>query len=72
MRIGEICTLKWGDINLMTETISICRTIERIYIIDDDFRRTELIIGSPKTKNSVRDIPMSRELSKLIRPLKKL
>lgn len=72
MRIGEVCALKWGDINLMTETISVCRTIERIYIIDDDRRRTELVIGTPKTKNSVRDIPMSRELSKLIRPLKKV
>lgn len=72
MRIGEVCALKWGDINLMTETISVCRTIERIYIIDDNHRHTELVIGTPKTKNSVRDIPMSRELSKLIRPLKKV
>lgn len=72
MRIGEVCALKWGDINLTTETISICRTIERIYIIDDNRRHTELVIGTPKTKNSIRDIPMSRELSKLIRPLKKV
>ena len=72
MRIGEVCALKWGDINLATETISICRTIERIYIIDDNHRHTELVIGTPKTKNSIRDIPMSRELSKLIRPIKKV
>ena len=72
MRIGEVCALKWGDINLTTETISVCRTIERIYIIDDNRRHTELVIGTPKTKNSIRDIPMSRELSKLIRPLKKV
>lgn len=72
IRIGEVCALKWGDINLMTETICVCRTIERIYIIGDNHRHTELIIGAPKTKNSIRDIPMSRELSKLIRPLKKV
>ena len=72
MRIGEVCALKWGDINLTTETISVCRTIERIYIIEDNHRHTELVIGTPKTKNSVRDIPMSHELSKLIRPLKRL
>ncbi len=72
MRIGEVCALKWGDVNLMTGTISVCRTIERIYVIEDNRRYTELVIGSPKTKNSVRDIPMSRELSKLIRPLKKV
>jgi len=72
MRIGEVCALKWGDINLQTETIGINRTIERIYIIEGDIRHTEVIIGTPKTKNSIREIPMSRELLRLIRPLKKV
>lgn len=72
MRIGEICGLKWGDINLTTETIRINRTIERIYIIEGDKRHTELIISTPKTQNSIREIPMNRELLKIIRPLKKI
>lgn len=72
MRIGEICGLKWSDINLITETICVNRTIERIYIIDEGKRHTELIISTPKTQNSVREIPMNRELLKLIRPFKKL
>ena len=72
MRIGEVCALKWSDIDLGTETIHVNRTIERIYIIEGDERRTELVIGTPKTKNSIREIPISRELMKLIRPLKKL
>ena len=72
MRIGEVCALKWSDIDLGTETIHVNRTIERIYIIEGDERRTELVIGTPKTKNSIREIPISKELIKLIRPLKKL
>lgn len=72
MRIGEVCALKWSDIDIGTETIHVNRTIERIYIIEGDERRTELVIGSPKTKNSIREIPISKELMKLIRPLKKL
>ena len=72
MRIGEICALKWGDINLATEMISVNRTIERIYIIEKGMKHTELVIGTPKTKNSISDIPMSRELLKIIRPLKKV
>ncbi len=72
MRIGELCALKWGDIDLQTETISINRTIERIYVIEGNARHTELIIGTPKTKNSIREIPMGRELLKVIRPLKKV
>ena len=72
IRIGEVCALKWSDINLTSETISINRTVERIYVIDGDERHTELVIGTPKTKNSIREIPISKELMKLIRPLKKL
>lgn len=72
MRIGEICGLKWSDINLSAETISVNRTIERIYIIDEGKRHTELIISTPKTQNSIREIPMNRELLKLIRPFKKV
>ena len=72
MRIGEVCALKWSDIDLTTETIHIQRTIERIYIIEDGKRRTEVVIGTPKTKNSMREIPLSKELLKMLRPLKKL
>ncbi len=72
IRIGEVCALKWGDINIATETISINRTIERIYVIDSEKRHTEVVIGTPKTKNSLREIPMSKELLKIIRPLKKV
>jgi len=72
MRIGEVCALKWSDIDLGTETIHVNRTIERIYIIEGNERHTELVIGTPKTKNSIREIPISKELMKLVRPLKKL
>ena len=72
IRIGEVCALKWGDINVASETISINRTIERIYVVDGEKRHTEVVIGTPKTKNSLREIPMSKELLKIIRPLKKV
>lgn len=66
MRIGEICALKWSDINLKRESICVNRTIERIYIIKDGKRHTELVMGTPKTKNSIREIPIDCELMKLI------
>ncbi len=66
MRIGEICALKWKDFNIEAETISVTRTIERIYIIEDDKRYTKLVIGTPKTNNSFREIPIDCELLKLI------
>ena len=72
LRIGEICALKWSDINVTDGTITVCRTIERIYIIEGEKKHTELIISTPKTKNSCREIPMSKELLAMIKPLKKV
>ena len=72
LRIGEICALKWSDINVTDGTIMVSRTIERIYIIEGEKKHTELVINTPKTKNSCREIPMSKELLAMIKPLKKV
>ncbi len=72
LRIGEICGLKWVDIDADKGTITVSRTIERIYIIDGTSRHTELVENTPKTKNSCREIPMSKELLTMVKPLKKV
>lgn len=72
LRIGEICALRWQDINTDLGVISVRQTIQRIYIIEETKRHTELSIDSPKTKNSIRDVPMSAELLKMLKPLKKV
>jgi integrase len=72
MRIGEICALTWEDIDTENDVIHIRRTIQRIYTIDEDTRKTELILDSPKTKHSIREIPMSRDLLKMLKPVKKV
>ena len=72
IRIGEICALTWEDIDTDTGVIHIKKTIQRIYIIEDSDRHTELTLDSPKTKNSIRDIPMSRDLLKMLKPIKKV
>ena len=61
LRIGEICGLKWSDIDTDKGTITVNRTIERIYIVGDEHKHTELVINTPKTKNSCREIPMSKD-----------
>ena len=72
LRIGEICGLKWSDIDVCNETITVRRTIERIYIIEGDCKHTKLVINTPKTKNSCREIPMNKELLAMVKPLKKV
>ena len=49
LRIGEGCALKWSDINVSEGTITVNRTIERIYIINGTEKYTELVINTPKT-----------------------
>ena len=72
LRIGEVCALQWNDIDVVSGVIHVGKTIQRIYMVDGQEKYTELIIDKPKTKNSFRDIPMTRDLLSLIRPLKKI
>lgn len=72
MRIGEICALKWEDIDIENGLINVRRTIQRIYSIENNVRKTEIIIDTPKTKHSIREIPMNKDLLKMIKPMKKI
>ena len=72
IRIGEICALTWDDIDTNNGTIHIRRTIQRIYINENGIRRTELLIDTPKTSTSMRDIPMTKDLLNMVKPLKKI
>ena len=72
MRIGEICALTWEDVDTDNGVISVNRTIQRIYVIDEGLRKTELILDTPKTKNSIREIPISKDLLRILKPFKKI
>src|SRR5690606_30949164 len=72
MRIGEVCALTWEDIDTDNGIISVRRTIQRIYVVEDEIRKTELILDTPKTKNSIREIPMSKDLLRMLKPIKRI
>ncbi len=72
MRIGEICALKWKDIDIESGVICVRKTIQRIYLADGNTPHTEILIGSPKSGHSVREIPLAGDLLEMIRPLKRL
>ena len=72
MRIGEICVLRWCDVDTVEGVIKVRHTLQRIYIIEGETRHTELLLDTPKTANSVRDIPMSSELLNMLKYLNKV
>ena len=72
MRIGEICALTWDDLDVENGIIHVRKTSQRIYVIEEHRKYTEVILDTPKTKNSIREIPMTKNLLKMIRPIKKI
>ena len=72
LRIGEVCALQWDDIDVASGVIRVNKTLQRIYLVDGEVKYTELIVDKPKTRNSIREVPMTRDLLALIRPLKKV
>lgn len=68
LRLGEICALKWTDIDFTNETMTINHTVQRITSIDitDVATRTNLLESDPKSDCSRRIIPVSGKLLQML------
>ena len=66
LRIGEVCGLQWGDFDLSAGVLTIRRTVSRIYCRDG---HTKVLIQTPKTRSSGREIPIPQELFALLQRL---
>ena len=71
LRIEEVCGLKWCDIDFENEILSVNRTVQRIYIKKTISSESKIIISSPKTTSSFRNIPLSKHLIKIMKNLRK-
>lgn len=61
-RIGEILGLTWYDIDFVKETITIDHSLTYTQIEG----RYRFMIGSPKTENGIREIPMLGDVKKIL------
>lgn len=71
MRIGELCALRWIDIDLENAVLSINQTVQRIK--NDDLssgHKTQLLIDKPKTESSERKIPLPEPINRQLISLK--
>ncbi len=66
IRLGELCALRWSDIDLEAGTMNICRTVSRTRCFEPGGPKTMLLVGSPKSRKSARKIPLPAFLLQLI------
>lgn len=59
MRIGELCGLRWGDVDFGDRIIHVRRAVNRIHCPGE---ASKVLIQTPKTKHSRRAIPISKTL----------
>ena len=57
LRIGELCALRWSDINFDAQLLHINKTMIRTYTKEDG---SKLNITAPKTRSSIRTIPLNK------------
>lgn len=69
LRIGELCALQWQDIDIISKTLTIRKTIQRIQS-QGGKSRTRLIMTEPKSANSNRTIPLPDFLIPMIKAFK--
>lgn len=55
LRIGELCGLKWEDVDFQHKVLHIRRTVQRISSTNGN-RKTKIVISAPKSATSFREI----------------
>ena len=71
VRIGEVCALKWEDVNFQTETLRINKTMQRIKNLDEKaITKTKIVIDTPKSQKSIREIPIPSFIVNLMKKYK--
>lgn len=58
IRIGELCALRWENINLQNATITIDKTVQRVRNANSKSSKTKINFDSPKSQSSWRTIPI--------------
>ena len=68
LRVGEVCGLKWKNIDLNEDIIHVCNTVERIKNIEKKYgsNKTSLILCDTKSLTSNREIPISPALHNIL------
>ncbi len=67
LRLGEVCGLQWGDFDEDTAVIHVRRTVQKI---SDGHGGTMLLSDLPKSRSSMRIVPLPDFLTKILTEIK--
>ncbi|MCI8518910.1 MAG: site-specific integrase [Clostridia bacterium] len=70
IRIGELCALKWKDIDFKSNILHINKTLQRVYIKNPKLNISKVVVTNPKTHNAERDIPLNKSFAQKLRSYK--
>ena len=62
LRLGELCALRWSDIDLHAGFLRVEREVQRLY----EQGRTRLVMQPPKSESSLRRIPLPADMLSLL------
>lgn len=66
LRVGEVCGLRWEDIDLDEGVLHVRRTVQRLRNLDGDAPRTHIVVTEPKSASALRTIPLPREVTAIL------
>ena len=68
IRIGELCALRWENLCIESKTLRVRETMQRIQSSETSEKtKTRIVITEPKSKCSIRDIPIPDFLLDIIK-----
>lgn len=69
LRIGELCALQFSDVDFERHSIYVRKTIQRIMVAGG---KSKIIISNPKTKTSIREVPILPIIEKWLKNASKI
>ncbi len=67
LRLGEVCALRWADIDFEAKTLTVSHTVQRV----TQNGKSVLLLQSPKTEAGKRTIPLTAEIILMLQNRKK-
>lgn len=72
IRIGELCALRWKDIDLDAGSLTINSNLQRVRIYENQKnKKTQVCMQKPKTRQSFRTVPLPDSLLQILQEKKR-